>query len=36
MGFNPFGPNERRPADIAMVVVAVALTIAVVVWALMA
>ena len=34
MGFNPFRPHERDPADIAMVVGAVLLTVGVLAWAL--
>lgn len=34
MGFNPFRPQTRTALDIAMVVIAIAATVAVVVWAL--
>ncbi len=35
MGFNPFRPGSRGPADIAMVVGAIIVTAAVVVWAIL-
>lgn len=36
MGFNPFRPQTRTAFDIAMVVGAIALTLAVVAWAIFA
>jgi hypothetical protein len=35
MGFNPFRPQSRSAADVAMVVAAVAVTLVLVVWAFM-
>ncbi len=34
MGFNPFRPGTRSAVDVAMVVIAVLATVAVVAWAL--
>lgn len=34
MGFNPFRPGSRDTIDIAMVAIALALTLAVVLWAI--
>lgn len=36
MGFNPFRPQSKTAFDIAMVVIALAATIAVIVWAIVA
>lgn len=35
VGFNPFGQQRRRPSDYVFVVVALAVTFALVVWALL-
>jgi hypothetical protein len=36
MGFNPFRPQTRTALDIAMVVVALLATVAVIIWAIAA